>query len=120
MTDASNLNQSQNFDAQQASEAISQGEQKSPHVNVEADYEASKQFSVSDIDRSGEGSQAAEKATAPQLKVPQPEEHSSEATSTADPQSYREMAKDINPAAPKSPDSDNLVQKAVEKGKPAQ
>lgn len=120
MTDASNLDQSQNYDAQQASEAIAQGEQKSPHVNVEADYEASKQFSVSEVDRTGEGAKAAEAATAPQREVPQPQKSSTEAKTTADPEDYREMAKDVVPGTPGENVGDSLVQKAIEKGQPAQ
>lgn len=39
-------------DAELAAEEIASGEEKASNVNVEADYEASKQFSVSDVDRS--------------------------------------------------------------------
>lgn len=120
MTDAANLENSQNFDAQQASEAIAQGEQKSPHVNIEADYEASKQFSVSNLDRSGEGAKAAEAATAPDHALAQPDETPVEAKSDADPQDYVEMAKDVSPAPSGSAAvSDDLVQKAIEKGQTA-
>lgn len=56
-------NQSQNFDVQQQAEKIQAGEEKLPEVNVEEDYEASKQFS------GGVSAEAAEAATAPKHKV---------------------------------------------------
>lgn len=38
-------------DAQLAAEEIASSEEKALNVDVDADYEASKQFSVSDVDR---------------------------------------------------------------------
>jgi hypothetical protein len=38
-------------DAQLAAENMVAGEEETPVINVEKDYEASKQFSVSDVDR---------------------------------------------------------------------
>jgi len=40
----------------------------SPVIDVEADYEAAQQFSVSEVDRAGAGAEAAEAATAPQFE----------------------------------------------------
>jgi hypothetical protein len=82
-------------DAQLAAENMTSGEEKVPAVDIEGDYEASKQFSVSDIDRTGEGEKAAEAATASQFQVSQPEETKTEAKSTSDPADYMEMAKDV-------------------------
>jgi len=87
----------QNFDAQQAVENIAAGNEKQPNVNVQDDYEASKAYSTSDIDQSSEGSQAAETATAPKQKLPEPETTDSASEPTGDPEQYRQMAKDVNP-----------------------
>jgi len=57
-------------DAQLAAEDIVSGKEKAPAVDVAGDYEASKQYSVSEIDRSGAGAEAAEKVTAPDFNVP--------------------------------------------------
>lgn len=116
-----NADASQNFDAQQASEAIAAGEQKKPQVNVEADYEASKAFSVSDIDRTEAGADAAAAATAPQFEMSQPETSVTEAQPTGDPQDYLEMAKDVSHAPSGASNvTDALVEKALEKGQAAQ
>ena len=58
------LPNSQTFDAQQIAENVEAGEQQVPQVDVSADYEASKEFSVSDVDRTGAGAKAAAAATA--------------------------------------------------------
>jgi len=87
----------QPYDAQQLIEEIAEGEQKAPSVNVEADYEASKAYSVSEIDQTGEGAEAAKAATAPQYELSQPEETQTEAQPTGDPADYIEMAKETNP-----------------------
>ncbi len=60
-------------DAQLTAENISTGVEKAPVVDIEGDYEASKQFSVSEIDRTEEGAKAAEAATSPKFEVSNPE-----------------------------------------------
>lgn len=116
-----NSDASQNFDATQVAEEIAAGQQKQPHVNVEADYEASKEFSVSDIDRTAEGQKSAAEATAPQFELSQPQENTIEAEPTADPQNYRKMAKEIShTSAEGSNVTDELVAKAFQKGQAAQ
>ncbi|GAC1477313.1 MAG: hypothetical protein NVS2B14_18970 [Chamaesiphon sp.] len=40
-------------DAKLAAEQMSAGEEKAPTVDIEGDYEASKQYSVSDVDKKG-------------------------------------------------------------------
>ncbi len=60
-------------EGQLAAENIASGVEKAPTVDIEGDYEASKQFSVSEIDRTGEGAAAAEAATAPKFQVSNPE-----------------------------------------------
>lgn len=82
-------------DAQLVAENIAAGQEKALTVDVEGDYEASKQYSVSDIDRSGEGAKAAAEATAPERKVPEAEETKTEAKATGNPDDYKEMAKDV-------------------------
>lgn len=72
------------YDAEQLVEEIAAGEEKAPQVNVEADYERSKQFDVAEIDRSEEGSQAAAEVS------------SESGATTGDPNAFRNMAKEVN------------------------
>lgn len=93
-----------NFDAELLKEEIASGQGNANKVDVNADYERSKEFDVAEIDRTGEGEKAAAAATAPEVK------HSSfgsfaggtELTSqsgqseTGNPEDFLEMAKEIN------------------------
>ncbi|QLE54667.1 hypothetical protein [Nostoc sp. TCL26-01] len=107
-------------DAQLAAENMVSGEEKAPKVDFEADYAAAQQFSVSEIDRTGEGVAAAEAATASQRPISQPEDTKIEAQSTGNPDDYVELAKEV--AASKTEAvtnvSDDLVKQALEKGQP--
>lgn len=107
-------------DAQLAAENIASGEEKAPTVDYEADYQAAQQFSVSNIDRTGEGAKAAEEATASKFEVSQPEETKTKAQSTGNPDDYLEMAKEVGGSGNEgvSNVSDDLVKKALEKGQP--
>lgn len=108
-------------DAQLAAENMVAGKEKTPEVDVNADYEASKAFSVSEVDRSGGGAQAAAAATAPQFQVSQPQETTYKAEATGNPDNFMDMAREVNPTSESVGNvSDDLVQKALEKGKPAQ
>lgn len=120
MSETTNLDNSQSFDAQQATEEIATGDRKTPHINVSDDYEASKQFSVSDVDRSGEGEKAAEAATAPQFELHAPEATVTKAEPTGDPSDFRDMAKEVSHRPEATPVTDELVEKALEMGKPAE
>lgn len=113
-------NDAQTYDAKQVTEEIATGEQQAPSVNVEADYEASKKFSASELDKRGQGAEAAAAATAPEHELPQPEEPQRSAAVTGDPSNYREMAKEVGHQSTSGNVSDDLVQKAIEKGQPAQ
>lgn len=114
-----NPQQAPTHDAQLAAENMAAGEEEVPAVDVAADYEASKAFSVSQVDRTAEGAKAAEAATAPKFEVREPEETKSQAESTGDPDAYRDMAHDVNPRGQEhSINSDELVKKATELGKP--
>lgn len=114
---ANNIDTADNYDAQQAVEEIETGDRKAPDVNVDADYEASKQFSVSPIDRTEAGAEAAEAATAPKFDVPAIEEPTLTADATGNPDDYRQLAGDLNSASSGAGNvSDDLVQKALEKG----
>ncbi|MFM7424068.1 MAG: hypothetical protein ACKO7W_03565 [Elainella sp.] len=73
------------FDAQQMVEDIKAGEQKAPSVDVDADYERSKQFDVAEIDRTGEGAIAAESLV------------SGQAPASGDPAAFMDMAKQVTP-----------------------
>jgi hypothetical protein len=108
-------------DAQLAAEEMNSGKEEVPTVDLEGDYEASKQFSVSDVDRTSSGAKAAEAATAPELKVSEPEETKVEAAATGNPNDYREMASNVGSTTEAGTNvSDDLVQKALEKGQPGQ
>ena len=92
--------QTQSYDAQQMVEEIAEGNQKGPSVdsiNLDADYEAAKSFSVSEIDDTEAGAQAAEAATSSQFEMPEPTETKTVAEPTGDPSDFIEMAQDVNP-----------------------
>ncbi|NJL21772.1 MAG: hypothetical protein HC895_14730 [Leptolyngbyaceae cyanobacterium SM1_3_5] len=89
--------QTQSFDAQQMVEEIQEGGQKAPSVDLDADYEAAKSFSVSEIDATEEGAKAAEAATSSQFEVSQPQSAPTEAQATGNPDDYLDMAKEVNP-----------------------
>ena len=108
-------------EAQLAAENMVEGVEEAPKVDVAADYEASKEFSVSEIDRTSEGAQAAAAATAPKFEVTKPKETEFKAEPTGNPSDYLDMAKEVSqtPAASGNV-TDDLVQKALEMGQPAQ
>lgn len=113
------VNNIENFDAQQINESAEAGEQKLPTVNVSADYEASKEFSVSDIDRTGAGAEAAAAATAPKFPIPAPTDNIAKpADKSANPADFRSMAQDLNPAGTPGEVTDDLIQKAIDLGTP--
>ncbi|BAY26118.1 hypothetical protein NIES2100_59290 [Calothrix sp. NIES-2100] len=113
-----NVNEAPTHDAQLAAENIAAGEEKAPTVDFEADYAAAQQFSVSEIDRTGEGAKAAEAATAPKQQVSQPQEVRTQAEATGNPDDYADMAKDVAGSRTEGATQvdDDLVQKALEKG----
>ncbi|MBD2616443.1 MAG: hypothetical protein RMY62_018170 [Nostoc sp. ZfuVER08] len=115
-----NVNEAPTHDAQLAAENIASGEEKAPKVDFEADYAAAQQFSVSEVDRTGEGAAAAEAATAPKQKVPEAKEIKTQTQSTGNPDDYKELAKEVGNSKTESVTSvdDNLVEKALEKGQP--
>ncbi len=103
-------------DAQLAADNIASGEEKAPTVDFEEDYKAAQQFSVSDIDRTGEGAKAAEAATVPAQKISKPAETKVEAKPTGNPADYADMAKEVGGSGNEAVTnvSDELVQKALE------
>ncbi len=106
-------------DAQLAAESMTEGKEKMPSVDVDADYTAAQQFSVSDIDRTSEGAEAADKATANQFVATTQSEDKSEAVSTGDPSDYMDMAKDVGASTGSAGNvDDDLMQEALEKGQP--
>lgn len=113
-----NPSQATTHDAQLAAENMVEGQEKVPAVDVSADYEASKAFSVSEIDRTEEGAQAAAKATAPKFEVPAGKETTFKAEPTGDPADYMDMAKEVSRTPASGEVSDELVQKALEMGQP--
>ncbi|MEG4349346.1 hypothetical protein QUA70_21180 [Microcoleus sp. LAD1_D5] len=111
-------NNTENFDAAQITESAQAGEQKLPTVDVSADYEASKEFSVSEIDRTGAGAEAAAAATAPKFAIPAPKDIPLPADSSGNPADFRSMAQDITPAGIPGNVTDDLIQKAIDLGTP--
>ena len=106
-------------EGQLAAENMATGVEEVPNVDIEGDYEASKAYSVSDVDRSQAGEVAAESATASKFEISQPEETTSQAQPTGNPNEFRDMAKGVNPrAGQSSASSDDLIDKAIEMGKP--
>ncbi|MBN3908940.1 MAG: hypothetical protein HWQ35_21010 [Nostoc sp. NMS1] len=116
-----NVNEAPTHDAQLAAESIASGEEKAPKVDFDADYAAAQKFSVSEIDRTGEGAAAAEAATAPQYKTSKPEETKTfQAQSTGNPDDFMELAKEVGNSKTEGVGnvSDELLQQALEKGQP--
>lgn len=92
MSDLTNTNTdvNQTYDAKVLADEVAAGEEKVvPSINVEADYEASKQFS----EGSGE---TEEPAIASPLMSGEPAEPF-EAEETGDPDEFRKMAQEVNP-----------------------
>ena len=109
---------SQTFDAQQINENVEAGAQQLPTVDVSADYEASKEFSVSEIDRTGAGAQAAAAATAPKFDIPAPQEIAKPADSSGKSDDFRSVAQEVNPASTPDNVTDDLIDKAIDLGTP--
>lgn len=109
-------------DAQLAAENMASGQEQVPTVDMEADYAAAQQFSVSEIDRTGGGAQAAEAATASQFKAPEPEETKKTVDQpTGNPDDYLEMAEDAASSTDTGTNvSNDLINKALDMGKPGQ
>lgn len=116
-----NPTQATSHEAQLAAENMVEGKEQTPKIDVSADYEASKAFSVSQLDRTAGGARAAEAATAHKFEVAQPEQTEYKAETTGNPDNYLDMARDVNPRAEGATNvTDDLVQKALEKGQAAQ
>lgn len=115
-----NPNQATTQEAQLAAENMASGTEAKPTVDFDADYAAAQQFSVSDVDRTGEGAAVAEAATAPQFELSQPEETKTVAEPTGDPSDYLDMAKDVGSQTEAGTGnvSDDLIKKAMDMGKP--
>jgi hypothetical protein len=115
-----NLAEASTQDAQLAAENILSGEEKAPAVDMDADYKAAQQYSVSDVDRTAEGETAAEAATAPKFEVSKQEETKTQAQPTGNPDDYMNMAKDVGNSANKDATNvtDELVEEALKKGQP--
>lgn len=114
-----NQTQDQPQDAQLTAESIASDTEPAPVIDVEADYEAAQQLSVSEIDRTGAGVQAAEAATESDFKMPEKEETRTEAQATGNPDEFMEMAADAASTTEGVTNvSDELMKKALDMGKP--
>ncbi|WP_315790030.1 hypothetical protein [Fischerella sp. JS2] len=112
-----NVTEASTEDAKLAAEEIASGEAKAPSVDMEADYQAAQQMSVSEVDRTGEGTKAAQNATAPEYQMPEAQEKKTEAQPTGDPAEYKAMADEIGSSNQGVTNvSDDLVQEALKKG----
>lgn len=92
-----NPQEAQTADAKLAAESMIEGKEKLPKVDIEADYEASKEFSVSEVDRTSQGESLAEEAVRPNYEMSDVEDMKSDPNTSGDPGDYLEMAKDVNP-----------------------
>lgn len=102
-------------EADLAAEAIASGQEKVKDIDVSSDYENAKEYSVSSIDKTGEGATAAESATAPNFQMHQPETAEVEAKPTGNPDDYLAMAREVQPqSSGKGNVSDDVVKKALE------
>ncbi|MCX7595702.1 MAG: hypothetical protein N2235_18470 [Fischerella sp.] len=112
-----NVSEAPTEDAKLAAENIISGEEKAPSVDMEADYQAAQQFSVSEVNRTGKGAKAAEEATAPQYQIPKATEMKTEAQPTGDRDDYKEMANELGTSQEAVTNvSDELFKQALEKG----
>ncbi|MBN3870121.1 MAG: hypothetical protein V7L00_06210 [Nostoc sp.] len=113
-----NLSEAPTHEAQLAAESIASGEEEAPKVNFDADYAAAQEFSVSEVDRTGEGVAAAESATESKFKTSQPEETKTQSQSTGNPDDYLNLAKEVGntPTEGVTNVSDDLLEQAFEKG----
>lgn len=84
-------------EAELAAQNMAEGNEQKPEVDVDQDYEASKEYSVSNVDKTGAGAEAATAATATEQKISEVKERELISEPTANPDDYREMAKDVNP-----------------------
>lgn len=96
------INKSASFDAQTMTEAIAAGEQEAPQVDVSKDYERSKEYQVSETDRTAE----AEEILTPQFELHEPQEVLPESNLSSDPESFQSMAAEVNPLSAKEIDSE--------------
>lgn len=92
-----NPEEAETHEAQLAAERMVSGEEKTQTVDVEADYEASKEYTVSDIDKTGAGAAAAEAVTSAARELPEPDDMKDSPDTTGNPADYLEMAREVNP-----------------------
>jgi hypothetical protein len=85
------------FDAQQLTEEIKAGEQEEPNINVDSDYERSKKFATSDVDPAEVSNPSIVKPLGTLSSEPDQSLTPTESDLTANPESFRELARDANP-----------------------
>jgi hypothetical protein len=104
----------ENFDAEVVKEAVAEGDEKAPEVDVASDYAAAQQMSGGIVD-----AETAEELVKPQFEVAQPESVVTGAEPTSESSDYLKMAKDVSPAPTGAGNvTDDLVEKAIAKGQP--
>lgn len=104
----------ENFDAEVVKEAIAEGDEKAPEVDVASDYAAAQQMSGGIVN-----AETAEELVKPQFEVEQPKDVVTGAEPTSQSADYLKMAKEVNPAPASAGNvTDDLVEKAIAKGQP--
>jgi len=101
-------------DAQRQAEDIAAGEEPAPQVDVSSDYETSKEYSVSEVDKSGAGAEAAQAVSSPGLTMPETESAQLETEPTGDPNQYRRMAQEVTGPTAQTASADKLMQKVMD------
>jgi len=115
------IDPAENYDAKQQVEAIATGEEKKQSVDVSADYEKSKEFSVSPVDQTDSDSQPFENRVFEELQQANSQPENRVAEPTGDPQEFMDIAKDVSPVKSAGENiTDDLVQHALELGQPGQ
>lgn len=108
-------------DAQLIAENVEEGKEKSPSVNLDADYQAAQQLSTNRNAQTEEGKKALEETLAPKFKLTEVEETKVEPQATGNPEDYLKMADEISSLPDATGNvSDELMAKAIEMGKPGQ
>jgi CHASE1-domain containing sensor protein len=115
------VEQASTHDAQLIAVNVEEGKEKTPNVNLDADYQAAQQLSNNRNAQTEAGKKALEETLAPKFKVTEPEEKEVETQATGNPEDYMKMADEISPLPDAAGNvSDELMAKALEMGKPGQ
>jgi hypothetical protein len=115
------IQEASTHDAQLIAENIEEGKEKSPSINLDADYQAAQQLSTNRNAQTEEGKKALEEKLAPKFQLNEPEKTEVETQVTGNPEDYLKMADEISllPDAVGNV-SDELMAKALKMGQSGQ